>query len=116
MKLINCPKCNDVVNLSEHDVRYCFCCECAGKYLDDKVTAVVTKDCIVAGIDNNGFNVARYYAVEHRENPNRLDFFFTGWIPNKPGEVIVVDSIEEVIEYDNHVENPEYISTSPTEF
>jgi hypothetical protein len=117
-KLITCPKCNDIVNLSQHYVRSCFCGECGGRYLDDNITAVVNKEAIVVGIDNNGFNIAKQMAVGNKECPNRLDFFFTGWIPTKPGEVIVVDTYQEVVNYDFHLkeEDKNYTSTSPTEF
>ena len=48
---------------------------------------------------------------------NRVDFFFTGWIPNHPGEVVVVDSVEDVLayEYEMKDEDKEYDSTLPTE-
>jgi hypothetical protein len=86
-------------------VVYCPCEKCVGKYLNDNLTAVVTKDCIVVGIDNNSFrdSVSRYL----KHNPEgdepydkRLDFFFVGWIPTIPGEVIVVGTEKEVKEFD----------------
>ena len=115
-KLITCPTCNDIVNLTKEYNRSCFCGKCKGRYLDDNVTAIVNKDAIVVGIDNNGFRLSKELYVMNKEHPSRLDFFFTGWIPTKPGEVIVVDTVEDVSRYDNHVKDPEYISTSPTEF
>ena len=114
MKLICCKKCNDVVNLL-HTTRTCYCGNSAGKYLDDNITAVVNKDSVVVGIDNNGFMMAKQLAVGNKDCESRLDFFFTGWIPTKPGEVIVVDSIDDVLKYDNHIEDVNYTSTSPCE-
>ena len=118
MKLINCPKCNDVVNLMVGTTRVCDCGNVGGKYLDDHITAVVNKDALVVGIDNNGFNIARRLAVGNKDVEQRLDFFFTGWIPTKPGEVIIVDTVEDVLEHDYHLdeEDKNYTSTSPTEF
>ena len=116
MKLINCPECNDVVNLIDEFPRLCKCRKCSGKYLDDHITAVVSKDAIVCGIDNNGFKMAKDCAIYYKDEPQRVDFFFTGWIPTKPGEVIVVDSYEDVLDYEYHVKKPSYVSTSPTKF
>ena len=118
MKLINCPKCNDVVNLMVGTTRVCDCGNVGGKYLDDHITAVVNKDALVVGIDNNGFNIARHLAIENKDFPRRIDYFFTGWIPTKPGEVIVVDTVENVLRYNFFLkeEDKNYDSTSPTEF
>ena len=117
MKLITCEKCLDVVNLVESHTRTCHCGEIAGKYLDDRVTAVVSSKALVMGIDNNGWNIAKHMVKNalEKEIDFRVDYFFVGWIPTIPGEVIVVDSVYDVYDYDDHVENPEYTSTLPTE-
>jgi len=117
MKLIACPKCNDTMQLVQGYVRTCWCGDCGGKYLSDRITAVVNKDAIIFGIDNNGFGVAKQLYDMHQETPHRVDFFFTGWIPNHPGEVVVVDSVEDVLayEYEMKDEDKEYDSTLPTE-
>lgn len=122
MKLIYCINCNDFFALSPLKpskylkFKTCRCRKSAGKYLSDGVTAVVTDKCIIAGIDNNTFKTAvmRYADVlrEHPEYP-RLDFFFTGWIPTKPGEVIRVSSIKEVKEYPFEVKEKTIYSTMP---
>jgi len=117
MKLIACPKCNDTMQLVQGYVRTCFCGECGGKYLSDRITAVVNKDAIVFGIDNNGFGVAKQLYEMHQETPHRIDFFFTGWIPNHPGEVIQVETVEDVLayEYEMDDEDKEYDSTWPSQ-
>lgn len=98
-----------------HTTRSCYCGKSAGKYLNDNITAVVNKNAVVVGIDNNGFNIARQMAMHNREFPRRIDYFFTGWIPTKPGEVIVVDKVKDVLSYDNKVkdEDKNTDSTSP---
>ncbi len=117
MKLITCPKCNDLMVLVNDYTRTCFCGHVGGKYLDDNVTAVVNKDALVVGIDNNGFSIAKQMANHHKKSPYRVDYFFTGWIPTKPGEIIVVETVEDVLAYDYHLpeEEREYTSTLPTE-
>ena len=99
MKLIACTECNDIMNLHHIHVRTCYCGAVAGRYLDDFITAVVNKDAIVVGIDNNGFAISKHYYEINQEIKDRVDIFFTGWIPNHPGEVIVVDTVIDVLEY-----------------
>ena len=98
MKLLFCPHCRDTVSMT-HDnfTRTCKCGKVAGKYLKDKITAVVTKDAVVFGVDNNSFLNALmtvgkvlHNDIQGFEEGKRYDFFFTGWIPTVPGEVIVV--------------------------
>ena len=119
MKLVSCKKCKDLVMLVSEEIRFCMCGDIAGRYLDDRITAVVTKNAIVVGIDNNGFNIAKNYALcEKIQNCKyRVDYFFTGWIPNFPGEVIEVETVDDVINYDYHMieEDKNYSSTSPAE-
>lgn len=117
MKLITCLECSDVVNLIESHTRTCICGNVAGKYLDDKITAVVTTSALVMGIDNNGWNIAKHMVISalEKEIKERIDYFFVGWIPTKPGEVIFVDEVDDVYGYEDHIENPEYTSTRPTE-
>jgi hypothetical protein len=116
MKLIACQKCKDLISLVNEHTRQCFCGEIAGKYLDDNITAVVSSNAIVVGIDNYGFNLAKELSIKGRSSANRIDYFFTGWIPNHPGEVIEVETVDEVIEYDYHLpeEKKLYDSTLPT--
>ena len=104
-----------VMLVNEH-TRKCFCGEVAGKYLDDDVTAVVSSNAIVVGIDNFGFNLAKELSIKGMKYSNRVDYFFTGWVPNHPGEVIVVDTVDEVVEYNYHLpdEKKIYSSTLPT--
>lgn len=113
MKLIYCPHCSQILSLVAGEkykrgprkgqrrerITYCSCRKCAGKWLSDSIMAVFSKDVIVVGIDNNTWNIAvkRYDYCKTLES--RIDFFFTGWIPSKPGEVIIVDTIDEVIKY-----------------
>lgn len=116
MKLVACQNCKDLIMLITKEIRCCKCGETAGKYLDDYNTAVVTKNAIVVGIDNNGFNVAKHLATgEDAQNCKyRVDYFFTGWVPNFPGEVIKVKTVDDVLNYNYHVkEDINYESTSP---
>ena len=119
MKLISCPDCKDLVVLAPKYTRTCFCGKIAGKYLKDNLTAVINKDALVVGIDNNGFGIAQDHARYYKTLKDRIDFFFTGWIPNLPGEVIVVESVEMVLGYDYYYDVPEEITqgsgTRPTE-
>ena len=97
--------------------RTCYCGHVGGKYLDDNITAVVNEDALVVGIDNNGFSFAKQLAERATPLAHRVDYFFTGWIPNHPGEVIVVETVEHVLEYNYHLpeEKRAYGSTLPTE-
>ena len=98
---------------------YCVCEDAkAGKYLDDNLTAVVTKNAVVVGIDNNSFGdcIHRYniYNPEGTEPyDKRVDFFFAGWIPTIPGEIIKVDTKEEVEEFPPDFETDNEFSTMP---
>jgi hypothetical protein len=99
MKGIYCPGCHDVFILVQQNTRYCRCLLVAGRYLSDNVTAVVSKESMVFGIDNNTFNTAVLRVedwLEEYPESDRMDFYFTGWIPTKPGEVIYVDTVGDV--------------------
>ena len=101
MKLVWCDECKFLFSLKNYSVIWCTCKTHAGKYLSDNITAVVTKGCKVIGIDNNTFNGAvagvDYLLKEGQES--RIDLFFTGWIPTHPGEVIYVETIDDVVDY-----------------
>ena len=116
MKLMKCVKCGDIVAIIETLSRSCYCGKIAGKYLDDSITAVVNKDALVFGIDNNGFAIAQHYALENKNAEHRYDYFFTGWIPTKPGEVIVVKTAHDVHKYPMKMkdEDKQYTSTWPS--
>ena len=73
MKLIACPECNDTMQLVHAYVRTCWCGHVGGKYLSDKITAVVSKDAIVFGIDNNGFALAKHMYEQHQ----KVKYFYT---------------------------------------
>lgn len=102
MKLLYCMECYDVVSMTHDNItRSCKCGKVAGKYLKDQITAVVTRDSTVFGIDNGSFlnalqTTRNILAADPEDLPSwmeegkRYDFFFTGWIPTKPGEVIFV--------------------------
>jgi len=119
MKLIKCEECGDLVMLILEETRYCSCYNVAGKYLDDRITAVVSEEAIVVGIDNNGLNIATNYAMSDvaQDCKGRIDYFFTGWIPNHPGEVIIVKTIDDVVYYDYKMKDKDktYESTLATE-
>lgn len=112
MKLLFCEECRDTVAMTHDNItRSCKCGKVAGKYLKDKLTAVVTKDSVVFGIDNNSFLNALHTVkkvlgedMPQFDNDKRYDFFFTGWIPTKPGEVIVVKNKHMVMATDYYQE------------
>lgn len=118
MKLLRCPKCEDFFSLINKvgRVKTCSCGETAGKYLEDGIQAVVTENSVVAGIDNNTFFTALYRQKDmlekHPEYP-RIDFFFAGWVPTIPGEVIRVKSTSDVVTYPLEVEKKTSFSTMP---
>lgn len=56
MKLIFCPYCHDVVRLF-NDIRYCKCGKIHGQYINN-LDAVVSKNAIPIGINNNSFTSA----------------------------------------------------------
>lgn len=115
-KFIRCLDCKDIFMAINKKVRVCECGKHAAKYLSDNITAVVTKYAIVFGIDNVGFNDAETRAIVYKKVDYRRDFFFTGWIPNHPGEVIWVDTVEDVNEYPYEETQalPEGLSTNPS--
>ena len=106
MKLFYCPTCRQLVDIMRADgeVRYCFCGSHCGKYLADNMTGVFTYGAIIVGIDNNTWLPAVQRYKKHNPNgeepfPSRIDFFFTGWIPTEPGEVVFVDWPDEVHDF-----------------
>jgi len=112
VKLIYCVKCGTLTSLVLEKVRYCKCRKCAGKYLKDGVTSVTNEFPILVGIDNNTLHVAAYRYAEFLKHKDRVDFFFTGWIPNKPGESIEVPTTKDVKEYP-YEEEHNWTSTMP---
>lgn len=118
MKLILCPHCSDFFALSNKidKTKTCRCRKSAGKYLSDNVMGVFTENCIITGIDNTTFHTAVYrYNQTLKEHPEwpRMDFFFTGWIPTIPGEIIRVKTVKEVKEYPFEVKVKTIYSTMP---
>jgi hypothetical protein len=111
MKLLFCEDCRDAVSMTHDNItRSCKCGKVAGKYLKDKLTAVVTEHAVVFGIDNNSFSNAVatvdkvLNGVEGFDADKRYDFFFTGWIPTIPGEVIIVPTKAHVMATDYYQE------------
>lgn len=104
MKLLFCVHCRDTVCMTtENETRSCKCKKTGGKYLKDRITAVITEDSVVFGIDNNSFinalaTIEKIWSGEYSQfkEGQRYDFFFTGWIPTVPGEVIRVKSLAHV--------------------
>ena len=114
MKLLYCEECGDLVTLRMYKPRSCNCTKYAGKYLSDRITAVVNEGAILVGIDNNTFQTAVDRTLHYREELDyRIDFFFCGWLPTEPGEVIFVPTFEEVLEYPFEINGTEYKSTNP---
>ena len=112
MKLLFCEECRDTVSMTHDNItRTCKCGKTAGKYLKDKLTAVVTEHAVVFGIDNNSFANALatvrkvlFEDVQGFDMNKRYDFFFTGWIPTIPGEVIIVPTRAHVMATDYYQE------------
>lgn len=101
MKSAYCRSCGILFSLPSpmYGIMKCKCGTNAGKYLNDGLTAVFTKDSIIIGIDNNTWLAAIHNYLVYREYPSRVDFYFCGWVPTKPGEVIFVNTVEEVENY-----------------
>ena len=112
MKLIWCHECNTLTSLVAEKTRYCKCRKCCGKYLKDNMTSVINKKAILVGVDNNTFNFAVHQYCDNLKYKERLDGFFSGWIPNHPGESIEVLTIKEVRDYP-YEEEHDHISTMP---
>lgn len=58
MKLIYCPKCEDVVALFPLKRRTCLCGRSSGYYQDDGETAIIEGEAIPLGIANESFQSA----------------------------------------------------------
>jgi len=116
MKLLFCVDCGDVVRIINKWPLSCLCDKHRGKYLSDNITAVVTKGCMIVGIDNNSFMNAAIgiQNLLNRGHKTRFDLYFTGWIPTHPGEVIYVKTVEDVTEFPYECDMPVYTSTLPT--
>lgn len=123
MKLMLCPHCHQLVSLRyrkfksgkvRETITKCGCGKTCGKWLSDSITGVFNKGAVIVGIDNNTYvsAVNRYYKYKDLWS-DRCDFFFSGWIPTKPGEVIIVGSVEEVISYPFEKDKAETKSTMP---
>jgi len=104
MKLFYCTECYSLIQVRVSHIYNCLCKKHAGKYLNDNLTAVFTKGTIIVGIDNNSFYPAvDRYKIHNPEGekpyPTRIDFFFVGWVPTIPGEVIFVDTVDDVVNF-----------------
>ena len=115
--MIYCDNCNYLFSLKK-TINYCRCKrkKCAGKYLDDSLTAVVTKNSTLIGVDNNTFHdsVRKCYRWNESRPEQRMDFFFTGWTCTKPGETIMVDTAWRVKRFNPRFEADNKTSTLPT--
>lgn len=117
MKLIYCEECKSLTSIpSRGQMSTCNCGDCCGKYLSDNITAVVNKDAIIVGLDSLSYRTAleRYKIVKEQSNI-RYDYYFTGWVPTVPGEIIIVDTVDDVegYEFDGDYKHNE-TSTLPT--
>lgn len=61
MKLIFCPKCNDIIKMIIGEDRYCLCGSSYGKYTDE-INAEIGGKSIPIGFANNSF----VYAIKNR--------------------------------------------------
>lgn len=99
MKGFICDNCGDIVLMTRKEyIKTCVCKKYMAKYLADGITLVINGRPLIIGIDNNTFLTAEKNALYTRIVwKDRVDFFFTGWIPNKPGEIIFVKSKRQVM-------------------
>jgi hypothetical protein len=81
MKLLLCPFCNNIINLTK-DKKYCPCGECYGVYLSDGDHALVSEYAVIFGIDNNSYTnaLSQYYDC-HLQKKN-IYSYFVGWFPS----------------------------------
>src|SRR6187551_608686 len=94
MKLLMCEDCNSIFNLSRK-WKQCECGKTGGKYLEDGINAIVSKDSISIAIGNGSFINAlgemRYIELKKSEKANREFYLnnarFIAWVrPNEgPG-------------------------------
>jgi len=117
MKLIVCVSCKDMVMLTASGIRTCACGMTAGRYLEDNITAVVTKGAVLVGIDNNSYKQALVNALSEQcqKWDQRVDFYFTGWVPNHPGEVVYKKTLKAVEKYKLPKKKYTNKSTTPTD-
>jgi len=98
MKGFICDVCGDHVIISSRKFpKMCSCKKYLAKYLADGITLAINGHPVIFGIDNNTFAVAERNYLHTRDWKDRVDFFFTGWIPNKPGEILFVKSKRQVM-------------------
>jgi len=79
LKLVLCSKCQDIFKL-ERETRKCKCGRCYGKYEEDGLHAIVSKDCICIGIDNNSIveGLRKYYSKKDENlGPEITTWIFT---------------------------------------
>lgn len=75
MKLIFCPKCCDIISLTEKEIRYCSCYLSYGQYLGKSIVKV-SQEAIVLIIDNKTFRKA--LKNRHKgdgDNPHKSSYF-----------------------------------------
>ena len=75
MKLIFCPKCQDMVKLL-HDKRYCSCKASWGWYEKDGRNAVIGGEAIPIGIDNSQF----VPALKEADDTKDRSHYFGAWV------------------------------------
>jgi len=76
MKLIFCPKCQDIIRLITSP-RKCLCGKSEGWYLEDGWHAVIKGDAIAVGINNSSFAAAyRSRSIKADLGPDFRAFFF----------------------------------------
>jgi len=107
MKGFICDYCGDHVIVSNKKFpKMCCCKRYLAKYLADGITLAINGHPIIFGIDNNSFAVAERNCLYSKDWKERVDFFFTGWIPNKPGEILFLKTKRQVMRIsDNYTVN-----------
>lgn len=87
IKLIYCKECGDYIAVRLKK-RSCECGECSCYFQDNKRTAHVTGPCIVLGIDNGSFHVAKLH-IPHWPTVAKRGISFEAFIIAEPNQWVV---------------------------
>jgi len=98
MKMVYCPYCKFMFNLADDGIRECRCGKAVGKYLDDGMTCVATRDSWVFAIDTDTFGIAVQRAMEMRKHGISYAGFFTGWLHSIPDSNVILVKDRRAVE------------------
>ena len=92
MKLIFCPKCEDVIKLQKQEIRFCKCEKSAGYYLNN-LDAAICGEAIPIGFANQSF----VEALKNRPEMGMGERFEAFVIPHKTPTINKVDPMERIL-------------------